>query len=121
MSPAHADMRRAERALSRPLSPQWTEAGAYNGKYAAQLKTIDKINSRANRMNLHDCDVYVWQKIGMLNDIGVRAEYMVVRTETGGYHAIAVVDKRLALDSRYPIVMTLDELRAEGYSIGAVE
>lgn len=105
---ANADLRRTDRMLDRPLTQQ-VEHGTY--------RDIEAINQRVNAMHLNNCKVYVWEKIGRLNDLGITAAFMVVRTETGGAHAIAVVDKRLALDSRYNWVMTLDQLRAEGYSI----
>lgn len=70
-----------------------------------------------NRLPLTDCKAFSFEKIRRLQADGITAIFTVVRTETGDYHAIAVVDGVYALDSRYPDVMTVDELRRRGYSI----
>lgn len=89
--------------------------------HAADLyDKIDRINYAVNKLPLTNCKSYSWEKMARLEAAGIPADWIVVETETGGYHAIVVVDGRWALDSRRKRVVTIDELRADGYRIADV-
>ena len=78
---------------------------------------IDRINHAVNRLPLTNCKSFSWEKMARLEAAGIAARWIVVQTETGGYHAIVVVDGKWALDSRRKRVVTVDDLRADGYRI----
>jgi hypothetical protein len=112
-SPAIADTR-ADRALdSLPRYIATERAPGY----------IDRVNRIVNNLPLTDCKAQAFEKLRRLSAYGIgpdRAMFVAVRTETGAYHAIAVVDRKWALDGRQVEVVTVDDLRREGYQIAAL-
>ena len=82
-----------------------------------RLDDIKDVNWRVNKLPLTDCKSQTWEKIARLKAKGINSLFVVVFTETGGGHAIAVVDGKYALDNRQRDVMTVSDLRKLGYQI----
>jgi hypothetical protein len=80
------------------------------------LRAMQKVNNAVFKLGLWDCKAAAFETIRRLEYKGITARFMVVRTETGGFHAIAVVGDH-AVDSRQSRIMTLNQLRAIGYWI----
>lgn len=78
---------------------------------------LSDVNREVNSTALVDCKDLAKAKIERLQSEGIEAKFVVVRTETGNYHAIAVVDGKWALDKRQTRVVTIKDLRREGYWI----
>lgn len=84
---------------------------------------MDRVNRIVNALPLVDCKDQSFEKLRRLEAYGIgpdRAMFVAVRTETGAYHAIAVVDRKWALDGRQVEVVTVDDLRRIGYQIAAL-
>jgi hypothetical protein len=77
---------------------------------------MQKVNAAVFKLGLWDCKAAAWETIRRLEYKGITARFMVVQTETGGFHAIAVVGDH-AVDNRQRHILTLDQLRAIGYRI----
>lgn len=123
VAPAHAEMLAAtplaiaiatagtnERRLDYP--PAWPSL-----RLSAPLRTIADVNRRVNKLPLSDCKAFAFEKQRRLLNLGIEGLFVAVKTETGEYHAIVVVDGVWALDSRFAGLMTVSRLRAFGYSI----
>lgn len=93
-----------------------TACTAQPARAADLYDRLDRINHAVNRLPLTDCKAQAFEKLRRLHRAGIAGRFVVVRTETGGYHAIAVVDG-WALDSRRHRVVTVEGLRKDGYSI----
>jgi hypothetical protein len=84
-----------------------------------QTPYLKSVQRQVYMLHLEDCKAASFETIRRLSRHGIKARFVVVRTETGGFHAIAVYGE-YALDNRRREVTTVAELRAEGYSIGTV-
>ena len=112
---AHAQTRRADIALdSLPRHYASERAPAYLGK----------INRQVNRLGLTDCKAHVYEKLRRIEAYGLgpdRARFWPVTRPGGAHgksnHAIVMIDGYWAMDSFYDEVLTLDDLRRQGYHI----
>lgn len=84
----------------------------------SQMDTLEDVNWQVNKLPLTDCKAASFEKMRRLERAGITGRFVVVYTETGGAHAIVVVDGEYALDNRQKRVMTVNQLRAAGYQIG---
>lgn len=87
---------------------------------------LDQINWSVNLnkyvRGVYDCKQYAWDKQIILRDqYNKPSLWIAVRTETGNYHAILVVDDKWALDNRRKRVVTVAELRRDGYYIAKLK
>lgn len=105
---AYADVRSTDHALDN-LPKHYAEERA--------PRWLETVNRQVNDLPLTDCKAFAFEKVSRLRAYGVTGKYVVVVTETGGWHAIVVVDGKWALDNRYSEVMTVDLLRRRGYQI----
>lgn len=86
----------------------------------SRLGTLEDVNWQVNHLGLVDCKSAAFEKARRLERKGIRAVFVAVRIETGEYHAIAVVDGIWALDSRQRDVVTIGQLRRDGYQIAHI-
>lgn len=113
-APAFADWRSTERALDDFARRQAIEHAP---------DSIRRVNRQVNALGLTDCKAQAFEKLRRLTRYGInadRAMMVVVRTETGAYHAIAMIDRKWAMDGRFNEVMTIEALKKLGYAIAPV-
>jgi hypothetical protein len=82
-----------------------------------RLDDLEIVHWRINALKLIDCKANAFEAQRRLERLGIASRFVVVKTETGGWHAIIVVDGKWALDNRQKHVVTVDQLRAVGYTI----
>lgn len=86
-----------------------------------QLDTIDAVNWTVNSLPLTDCKSFAFEKVARLHAKGIEGRFTAVIAETGGYHAIVIVNGNIALDDRFKRLMTVQELRERGYRIAPLK